>query len=178
MLSIYQHGPTMNTDNSSVDEARFLAEALKPKAYKTLPRASVQLVTADKSTPNWHHRQMFIRALSFQKEFNDASPMWRYHNLGKGRYGGETDAGTHGYLFTDMKRRVVGACAFRWRKYRDQPGRWILQWVWLAPQFRRMGHLESAWLAFRGHYGDFKIQGPVSLHMQAFLRKHGDEHLM
>jgi hypothetical protein len=68
---------------------------------------------------------------------------------------------------------IVGACAFRWREYRDYPSCWAMQWVWIAPKVRRRGILSRRWGAFRTRFGKFVLEPPLSKAMQAFAAKHG-----
>jgi hypothetical protein len=48
---------------------------------------------------------------------------------------------------------------------------WLLAWVWLHPFARREGVLSSAWAMLCTQYDVFDVQQPISLAMQAFLRK-------
>ena len=71
----------------------------------------------------------------------------------------------------NIRVRCFGACCFRWREWADAPAGWSLDWVWLHPYFRRRQHLTKAWRQFEQEYGCFHLAKPVSLLMQAFLRK-------
>ena len=64
-----------------------------------------------------------------------------------------------------MKVRYVGAAVFRRRE-----AHWVMQWVWIHPFFRREGHLSRSWRDYQARYGEFVVEGPYSLDMQAFLR--------
>ncbi len=86
------------------------------------------------------------------------------------------------YLFHEMARdrleedapvqhRAFGACGFRWGDRGEGKAGWELQWAWLHPYWRREGHLSDLWPCLRAEYGDFEIDGPLSLAMRAFLAK-------
>lgn len=151
-------------------------EALTPKPLKSLPPNSIVEVRGDhpvndvRPSPAWMNRQMYIRARAFQREFGYDFVQWTE--------AGESDMVARGILFVDEERRIVGAAAFRWRSYQDVPSAWALQWIWFAPQYRRMGYLARHWPQLRQTYGDFHVEPPVSDAMKTFLRKQGDEKLL
>ena len=63
-----------------------------------------------------------------------------------------------------MKVRYIGAAVFRKRE-----AHWAMQWVWIHPFFRSEGHLSRAWSGYQAQYGEFVVEKPYSLGMQAFL---------
>lgn len=116
-------------------------------------------------SPLWMHREMIGRGRALNRELNYSV-----------RWGSpETDMMARGHLFILPDGRIVGACSFRWREYQDAPPAWALEWIWIAPPFRRLGILAAKWVELRALYGDFVVEGPVSPAMQAFLRKRGEE---
>jgi len=123
----------------------------------------------DMLSARWRQDEMYNRALAFKREEHYDFVQWSTS---------EDDPNCHGFLFADAGGRIVGACAFRLRLYKDAPRRWGLQWVWVAPAHRRQGHLQARWSTFKQRFGDFDVEGPVSDQMQEFLRRAGDEHLM
>ena len=93
------------------------------------------------------------------------------------------DDGHRAYLWTDPqtlkndKETVIGACCFRWRRWKDVPAdfpaeSYCLQWLWLHPYQRRKGVLSKAWPYFLARFDPFVPEGPHSPAMEAFLRKH------
>ena len=66
---------------------------------------------------------------------------------------------------------AIGACCFRWRKWKDAPPGWALQWIWLHPYERNQGRLTRAWPYFRERFGDFHVEPPLSPAMRAFVAK-------
>jgi hypothetical protein len=94
------------------------------------------------------------------------------------------DDGHRAYLWADpgtlndeFKMTVIGACCFRWRKWRDAPPdfpseSYGLQWIWLHPYQRRKGVLANSWPYFLARFDPFVPEGPHSPAMEAFLRKH------
>lgn len=127
-------------------------------------RDGAELVTHDSA--RWKHREIYQRALAFRREFGYDFVQW-------GSPKGDDDLNVHGFLFTGPGDVIAGACAFR---LREQKGRtwWGLQWVWVAPKFRRSGLLSSRWPMFREKFGDFVVESPLSKAMQGFLAKHDD----
>lgn len=122
------------------------------------------------NSPKWMHREIYLRALAFKRDF-------RYDFVQWGGQKGETDPNARGYLFINDENIVVGACTFRWREYEDKSF-WGLQWVWITPKYRRTGVLSKHWRTLRQLHGDFLVEGPVSDEMIAFVAKKGDQDLL
>ena len=122
------------------------------------------------NSPQWMHGAIYLRALAFKREF-------RYDFIQWGSPKGDADPNVRGYLFANSDYTAVGACAFRWR---DQEGKsfWGLQWMWIAPKYRRSGVLTKCWKKLRQLHGDFYIEPPVSDAMVAFVKKNGDQNLL
>jgi len=123
------------------------------------------------NSPVWMHREMYLRAAAFRREFGYDFVQW-------GSDTGDNDPAVQGHLFSGANGAIIGACAFRLRRFDDDRSCWGLQWVWFAPSQRRTGQLAKQWSSLRERFGDFYVEGPVSHAMQAFLAKHGDTHLM
>jgi len=69
---------------------------------------------------------------------------------------------------------LFGVIAMRARKERwNSRPNWTLDWVWFHPFERRRGHLTEAWPFLLQIYPDYKISEPLSIAMQAFLKKIG-----
>lgn len=124
------------------------------------------------ASPAWKHREMYERARAFKREFQYDFVQW-------GSRRADNDPHVQGILFDLPDGRIVGACAFRWREYEELPAPfWGLQWVWIAPGFRRQGVLSSRWTMLRERFGDFLVEPPVSDAMQTFLNRKNDTSLM
>ena len=112
-------------------------------------------------SPRWKQDALDERALLFRQETH-------YSFVGWGaQYEGDQTA--RGFLMTRADGTIVGCVVFRWREYSNAPAAWALQWVWVCPTARRTAVLRSRWAAFRAEFGDFRVEGPVSADMQAFL---------
>lgn len=122
------------------------------------------------TSPAWKHREIYERAVLFRRQFRYDWVQWRSAT-------GDPDPNVHGFLLDLPDGRIVGACAFRWEPS-EAAGLWVLDWVWIAPRYRRSGVLAQRWSSFRERFGDFRVGSPVSDAMQMFLAKHGDSHLM
>jgi len=87
----------------------------------------------------------------------------------------ERDEKTVAFLWTDDypddkgSLEVLGACCFRWRRYRDSGDRYALQWTWIHPYMRRKGRLTKAWPYFEKRFGEFIMESPLSRSMRIFL---------
>lgn len=85
----------------------------------------------------------------------------------------ETDDDYVAFLFTE--RDVFGtpvpfgATCFRWRRWNDAPDGWAMQWIWMHPYYLAQGHLTEAWPLFRGLFGDFHVESPLSRAMEGFM---------
>ena len=89
---------------------------------------------------------------------------------------GEFSRDHHFLIRTDSyDPHAVGAIGFRWRKWKDHPEGYALAWVWFHPYYRRQGILSALWPWFREHFGDFKVERPLSDAMNSFLAKQGEQ---
>lgn len=145
---------------------------LDPKPH---PQMIVALKEADHervswASPAWRHEEMDERARIFRREMHYSFVGWGVRQ--------ERDRHAQGYLFADPDGAIVGACAFRWREYRDAEPGWALQWIWVCPTARRTGVVTARWADFRARFGDFVIERPISEAMQAFVRSVGDGHML
>jgi hypothetical protein len=127
-----------------------------------------ELVTAN--SPLWKHKEMYIRALAFKREFSYDLIQWGTPK--------DSDPHVHGFLFTNAIDAIIGACCFRRRIKDDKNTYWILDWIWICPSERRKGHLTFRWKKFRKQFGDFYVSTPVSDEMRAFLAKRNELFLL
>lgn len=123
----------------------------------------------DWRSPEWRHREMSTRASAFRREEGYDFTQWDMP---------ERDPEAHGFMFTNDDGRIVGVCAFRLRQGTAGEKRWGLQFVWVAPPYRRQGVLRTRWQGFRERFGAFEIEGPVSEAMMAFAHALGDAELL
>ena len=70
----------------------------------------------------------------------------------------------------NKKAVVFGACEFDTDKASSNGDDRYLAWIWLHPYYRQRGLLAGAWPYFKGRFGDFGIERPLSSGMRAFLR--------
>lgn len=121
-------------------------------------------------SPAWKHFEMYERAVAFKRELGFDFVQWESAHA-------DRDRNAQGYLMSDEHGRIVGATAFRWRAPDEGSPFWALQWVWVAPTFRRTGILSRYWPMFRERFGDFYVETPISESMNSFLQKRNDEYL-
>lgn len=124
----------------------------------------------DPESPVWMHGEVYERAAEFRREFSYDFVQW------PGSWMKPADEGWEGHLFAlGEEGTVAGACAFmQSAPDKENPG-WALQWIWVAPKYRRSGLLEARWPEFLTLYGDFHIEHPISPAMQEFVRKNGTD---
>jgi hypothetical protein len=86
----------------------------------------------------------------------------------------ESNGRDRAYMWTGRgceEEIAIGACCFRWRKWKDHAPGWALAWIWFHPYERGQGHLSKAWPYFQARFGDFHVEPPLSPAMAAFLAK-------
>lgn len=124
----------------------------------------------DSNAPLWMQKEVYRRAIKFKREFRYDFIQWA------GTETHRVDAGWHGYLFTaGADGTIAGACAFFNPKAKEGGEEWALQWIWLAPKFRRQGLLLNQWPVFVERYGSFYIEPPLSDAMEGFITVHGTD---
>lgn len=119
----------------------------------------------DANAPLWMHRQVFERARRFKRDFGYDKIQWpSVHKRAN------IDPTWVGYLFASPDGTIDGACAFK-----QDEGEWALGWVWIRPERRRSGLLAARWPAFIADHGDFWIERPLSVAMQAFIERYATD---
>ncbi|MGE8063729.1 hypothetical protein [Pseudomonas sp. NPDC089569] len=124
----------------------------------------------DDNSPMGIQREVFRRAISFKREFGYDFIQWpgdEHRSVGPDWHGYLIPAGPDGC--------IAGACAFALQPAEGGSKQWSLQWIWLAPKYRRHGLLVQRWTYYLEQYGDFYIEPPLSDAMKAFVRAHGSE---
>lgn len=122
------------------------------------------------ASPRAYHAAAYEIARFFRREFQ--------YDMAQYDRREQTDPNCHAFLWTHNEYIgqggidvVYGACCFRWRDWTDAPPSWAMQWIWLHPFKRGHGHLTRAWPYFVRRFGDFYVEGPVSLAMRHFIEK-------
>ncbi|AVA33801.1 hypothetical protein [Cupriavidus metallidurans] len=149
-----------------------------PTVQELAGTSSPMLVTVD--APEWARRAAEQLGYYFKRELRfDFAPMEAGERRGHPGF-----SPFEVYLFHETAydlleedgpayRRVFGACGLRHVTFANETEpRWEMQWAWFHPYFRNRGHLGKFWPELRQRYGDFLIQEPLSLGMQAFVAKH------
>jgi hypothetical protein len=120
-------------------------------------------------SPKWLHFELFKRAKHFKRELSFDFTQWSHD--------GSEDVDAIGFVFNDDTGTfghgaIVGGCAFRWTEFRNSDPGWALHWIWIAPAVRRKGITERKWPTLVHRFKSFRVIGPVSDSMSAFLEKH------
>ena len=66
---------------------------------------------------------------------------------------------------------AIGSCCFRKRFIDGKNYYWSLDWIWLHPYFRHRKILSEHWERFVNIFCGFYVEEPLSLEMEAFLKK-------
>lgn len=168
---------TNNTSDSRRHRAahRLAQQLLDPKPR---PKLAARLAQGSRSdivdsdAPMWMQEEVRKRARKFKREFKYDSTQWP--DNGKE----PIDPGWEGYLLTaGPDGTIAGACAF-FKINGEMEGvqlEWSLQWVWLAPKYRRQGILLKHWPLLVERYGNFFIEPPVSDAMRGFVAVYGTD---
>jgi len=153
---------------------RLWAAVAEPKPSPAVRKlnATDGLIAVDWRSRPWLNKAVYERAKLFRREFGYDFVQW--YELGPGREF-EPDFRARAFLFiADDNAIIAGACAFRWRAWTKAPHEWAMDWVWLAPRFRRRGILTRHWPTFTALFGSgFYLEPPLSDAMEAFARKRG-----
>lgn len=140
--------------------ARNLA-VFAPKPNKALAKRYAQSgryirITAD--SPKWMHRRLALIAAMFKREFGCDFVMWE-----------ESGDDGIGFILSDQDGRAQGGCALRWRKWSNAAPCWVLQWIWVAPPYRRQGILRDTWCMLTKKFAGVIPEWPYSPAMAQFL---------
>lgn len=81
----------------------------------------------------------------------------------------KNDSEYRAFLFV-KEGKFIGGCAFHSFANVD-PDICCLQWVWLIPSKRRLGHFQKLWDSFTSDLNKIAIGCPIEEPMQAFIKK-------
>ncbi len=133
----------------------------EPKPSKALAKLHTKFgcyVPVTAHSPTWMHRRLAWIAAILKRENGYDCTMWDASG----------DDG-QGFIVTDSDGRALGGCAVRWREGSDEPACWALQWIWVAPPYRRQGLLRNTWSMLTAKYDGIIPEPPYSLGMARFL---------
>jgi len=146
---------------------RVVVETFEPQPDARLAKLHAKhgdFVPITVRSPAWLHRRLYNIARMLNREMGYFLIMWgqparHYRDDG------------HGYVFTDEDGRALGGCAVRWREYTNAAPNWVLQWVWVVPQYRRRGLLRRAWRMLRERHAGIFPEPPFSRGAALFFRE-------
>jgi hypothetical protein len=156
---------TDELSHRSYHQQRF--SIIEPKPHRRFSEAlnrDLNAAWVDEKSPKWKRKEVYDRALEFKRDLGYDFAQWQTE--------ARHDPDAIGFLFSDERGRIVGACAFR-PQHGANERPWRLDWIWICPEARRLGQLDRQWDRFRQRFGVFDIEPPISDAMQAFLRKRG-----
>ena len=133
----------------------------EPKPNKVLAKMHAKYgryLRVTRESPTWIHKRLHYIATVLSRENGYSFIMWNEHG----------DDGP-GYILTDGRGLALGGCALRWREWTNAPASWMLQWIWIAPPYRRQGLLRDTWLMLTSQYAGIMPESPFSLGMARFL---------
>ena len=143
-------------------------EAILPqrdKRFLTEPAMRGGLLPVTANSRQFLHDHVLRRAVAFRREFQYDFVQWPM--------GRETNPNTCGYLFVNTDQIAVGACKFEFDMWEGHSNSWSLEWVWIAPKYRRTAVLSQRWKTLHQIHGDFFNAPPLSPAFEAFLSKQG-----
>ncbi len=125
---------------------------------------NLHLVTAD--SPRRYKGAVETLAWYFRREFHFDFPGYTADEI-------TSDDSVRSFFWTEEHgkgHRVIGACTFRKREWKNLPEvSWTLCWIWLHPFRRGCGLLTQAWPFFTAMFEPLDIERPISPAMEAFL---------
>ena len=130
--------------------ARMLS-VFEPKPNKALAKCHAKFeryVPLTSQSPTWMNRRLYWIARVLHRENNYDFVMWT-----------ESGCDGQGFILTDSDGRALGGCAVQWGEWSDVPACWVLQWIWIAPSYRRQGLLRDTWSMLTAKY-DGIVPGP------------------
>ncbi|AKZ64597.1 hypothetical protein F506_19800 [Herbaspirillum hiltneri N3] len=145
-----------------------ILSVLQPKPERRLlaDNAGPSIIRITANSPLWMHQAIYDRARAFKREMGFDFVQWTLTKNLRDR-----DANADGYLFISPEGTIEGACSFR-SEAKENTICWSLDWVWIRPEKRRQGIVESHWPRFLATYGDFWVEHPISDAMMSFLLEH------
>jgi len=133
----------------------------EPRPNKTLAKRHAQsgrYIRVTAGSPKWMHRRLALIATMFKRELGFDFVMWD-----------ESGDDGIGYIFSDQDGRACGGCALRWRERPNASPNWALQWIWIAPPYRRQGILRETWCMLTKEFTGVIPERPYSPAMAQFL---------
>jgi hypothetical protein len=127
-------------------------------------------IIIDRSSPRWLHKRVYEIARALQRDRRFDFVQWT--ETGDPSWTGWRNH-ARATLFVEPGGVVIGACSFSRHDWNNVPPAWIMCFAWLAPAWRRQGHLSRRWPTFRERYGNFLLDGPLSEAAQALAAKVG-----
>jgi len=133
----------------------------EPRPNKALAKRHAQsgpYIRVTAGSPKWMHRRLVLIATMFKREFGCDFVMWD-----------ESGDDCKGFIFADQDGRARGGCALKWREWSNSAPAWALQWIWVAPPYRRRGILREAWCMLTKEFAGVIPEWPYSPAMAQFL---------
>lgn len=128
--------------------------AFEPQPNKYLARKfdrNGQFIPVRHFSSSYLRKRLANIARTFKREFgSDFTP---YDEIGDDCYG---------FLIVDEDGRARGGFVVRWMDYQNASSRWVLNWIWIAPAYRRKGLLKATWDFVKGHFPSIEPDPPFS----------------
>ena len=133
------------------------------KALSTLHARFGHYVPLTAQSPTWLNRRLYRIARALRWENNYDYPMWS-----------ESGCDAPGFILTDSDGRALGGCAVEWGEWSDVRARYVLQWIWIAPPYRRQGLLRDTWSMLTAKYDGILPAPPYSPEAARFFLSLGN----
>jgi zinc-finger of acetyl-transferase ESCO len=128
-------------------------------------------VRVDRDSPRWLNNLVYDRARALAQDEGYDFPPWTKDTPPEDDYRYRDD--THAWLLIEEGSIPVGVTTFTWMKWQNIPPCWVMNIAWVANEWRRKGVMTRRWDGWRTAYGDFHLDRPLSVAMEAFARKIG-----
>ena len=145
--------------------ARMLS-VFEPKPNKALAKRHAEFghyVPVTSQSPTWMNRRLHWISRVLHRENNYDFIMWP-----------ESGCDGQGFILTDSDGRALGGCAAQWCEWSDAPACWVLQWIWIAPPYRRQGLLRDTWSMLTAKYDGIIPDRPYSPEAARFFLSLGN----
>jgi hypothetical protein len=137
-----------------------IINAVPDKRLSTLPCADICVQPA---SLRWLHSLVYERARALRREEGYDFTQWLEDQA--------PNPNCQAWLFVEPDCRPIGVAGFEWMDWNNIRHGWHLNFVWIAPPYRRKGILSERWPKLVQKYGWFTIEEHLSPAMKAFLFK-------
>jgi hypothetical protein len=120
-------------------------------------------------SPKWLQRIVCQCAVGLQRDVGFDLPQWAADGPPDGVWASTRDM--HALVLVENGSIAVGVVTFLRTDWPWCEAGWLMDFAWVADEWRRKGVMTRRWLSWRKTYGDFTLSAPLSSEMRAFVGK-------